>query len=65
VHYLPVCVIVISFIFNVKYVSVLGPKLTPKSRLKNVIFLSVFGILKSYRTYDLKGNLCLIADGGL
>ena len=32
------CIVVIFIVFNVKYVSVLGPKLSPKIRAKNGLF---------------------------
>ena len=51
-----ICIVVIFIVFNVKYVSVLGPKLSPKIRAKNSLFLQLIGLeLKPYRfTY-----LCL------
>ena len=56
-----ICIVVIFIVFNVKYVSVLGPKLSPKIRAKNSLFLQLIGLeLKPYRfTY-----LCLFVLKG-
>ena len=40
----------VFFVFNVKYVSVLGPKLSPKIRAKNGLFwVLIWPKLKPYR----------------
>ena len=51
-----ICIVVVFVIFNVKIVSVLGPKLTPKIGAKNGLFWQLIGL--EPRAYRFT-HLCL------